>query len=299
MTSRFVTVTENVRLWTESVGDEKNPPLLLIAGGNLSGYSWPDPFVDILVAGGIRVIRYDHRDTGKSTNTTDFEKHPYGFDTLVADAVSVLDAWEIDRGHVLGMSLGNTITQLLAIRHPDRIASWSVLLGGALDIDFDANIERALAGAPSIDGLPLPTPRFLEVLNLMSEQPDGTEELLEQRVEKWRLLNGADAPFDAEAFRSYEQRAIDHAGSAVESFVHHLIPQPPVEVASQLGAVDAPLLAIQAQLDPAAPPPHAQHLADLVPNSRHVTIHDMGHAIAPHVHERLAAAVADHIRTHT
>lgn len=299
MSSKMVSVDENTRLWSESEGKAHDPAVLLIAGGNLSGYSWPGPFVAALIRGGVRVIRFDHRDTGKSTVTTDFHQHPYGFDDLVADALAVLDAWDIERAHVVGMSLGNTIVQLMAIRHPNRIASWCAMLGGALDVDFDANIERAIAGAPSIDGLPLPTDRFLEVLNLMSEQPHTADELLEQRVEKWRLLNGAGIPFDEEAFREYEQRAIDHAGNAEEPIVHHMIRQPSVDVATHLATVRSPLLAIQAQSDPAAPPPHSQHLADLVPHSRHVTIHDMGHAISPHVHDRLATAICDHVLAHS
>lgn len=299
MSTRNVPVTPDVTLWTESQGQEDHPTVLLIAGGNLSSQSWPQPFVDRLLDREVRVLRYDHRDTGKSSTSTDFHTNPYGFDDLVADALAVLDVWDVEQAHLVGMSLGHTIVQLLATAHPERVASWCALLGGALDIDFDAGLDLAMAGAHSADGLPLPTTRFLEVINLMSEPAANPEDALEQRVQKWRLLNGVDVEFDETAFREYEQRAIDHAGTTTEPFAHHLIPQPPLERARALKDVAAPLLAIQAEQDPAAPPPHAQHLADLVPNSRVVTIHDMGHAIAPHVHERLTAVICDHISAHT
>ncbi|NUW39642.1 alpha/beta fold hydrolase [Nonomuraea rhodomycinica] len=295
MTTRVIANGE-VSLWSEDFGDPAAPPLLLIAGGNLSAKSWPDAFVALLAEKGHHVIRYDHRDTGRSTATgfQAFQERPYGFDELVSDALAVLDGWEVPAAHVVGMSLGHTIGQLLAIDHPDRLLSLTLMLGGALDVDFDANIERAMSGAPSADGLPLPTRRFLDVITLMSEPVDGPEAELERRVEKWRLLNGEDLPFDADEFRRGELRAVAHAGTFQEPINHHMIPQPPVSRGAELAGVRVPTLAIQAMRDPAAPPPHARHVADLIPGARVVELAEMGHALASAVHEPLAAAISSH-----
>ncbi|MEV0143983.1 MULTISPECIES: alpha/beta fold hydrolase [unclassified Nonomuraea] len=292
MTARVIANGE-VSLWSEDFGDPAAPPLLLVAGGNLSAKSWPDAFVTRLAERGHHVIRYDHRDTGRST-TTDFQRRPYGFDELVSDALAVLDGWDVPAAHVVGMSLGHTIGQLLAIDHPDRLLSLTLMLGGALDVDFDADIERAMSGAPSEDGLPLPTRRFLDVIALMSQPVDGPEAELERRVEKWRLLNGADQPFDADEFRRLELRAIAHAGAFQEPINHHMIPQPPVSRGAGLAGVSVPTLAIQAMRDPAAPPPHARHVADLIRGAQVVELAGMGHALTSAVHEPLAAAICSH-----
>ncbi|MGW5440426.1 alpha/beta fold hydrolase [Nocardia asteroides] len=288
-------VNEDVRLWSEDAGSPDGQPLLLIAGGNLTAKSWPDEFVALLVDHGMHVIRYDHRDTGRST-CRDFSEFPYTYDHLVRDTLAVLDAWDITSAHVVGMSLGHTIGQLLALDHPDRLRSLTVMLGGALDIDFDANIDRAVNGLPSIDGLPLPTTRFLEIMTLMSQEVDGPEAELDRRVEKWRLLNGEGIPFDANEFRRREQIAIAHSGTVRESINHHFVAQPPVSRGAELRTAMVPTLAIQAMCDPAAPPPHAHHLADLMPNARVVEIAQMGHALPREVHRPLADAIGAHIR---
>lgn len=62
-----VVETGDVRLWSEDLGDPAGTPVLLVMGANASAMGWPDGFVELLVRGGCRVVRYDHRDTGKST----------------------------------------------------------------------------------------------------------------------------------------------------------------------------------------------------------------------------------------
>ena len=56
-----------VRLWAERIGSPDDPAVLLIMGTSAQGIGWPDELVDVLVAGGRQVIRFDHRDTGRST----------------------------------------------------------------------------------------------------------------------------------------------------------------------------------------------------------------------------------------
>src|SRR5437016_10421959 len=116
----------NVKLWSEDFGDPSEPPLLLVAGDCTSALGWPDEFVELLVAGGRRVLRYDHRDTGRSTYR-DFAQHPYTFDDLAADAVSVLDGWDVGAAHLLGIGMGSAIGQLIATAHPYRLLSMTLL----------------------------------------------------------------------------------------------------------------------------------------------------------------------------
>ncbi|MFF6905518.1 alpha/beta fold hydrolase [Streptomyces sp. NPDC012389] len=297
MTARMIPHGE-ITLWSEGLGDPAGSPLLLIAGGNLTGVSWPDEFVERLVSAGHFVIRYDHRDTGRSSQGV-FARQPYGFDELAADALAVLDGWQVEAAHVVGMSLGHTIGQLLALDAPERLLTLTVMLGGALDVDFDAAIEAAVGGAPSADGLPLPTARFLEMVALVQQPAETDEARLELRVEKWRLLNGEGVPFDADEFRRRELVAAAHSGTFEEPIVHHMIPQPPVTRGAELARVTTPVLAIQAMRDPAAPPPHAQHLADQIPGARVVEVEDMGHALPLAVHEPLAEAICAHTRAAT
>lgn len=97
---KFVTYGE-LRLWTERFGNHGDPAVLLIMGTSAQGIGWPDDLVDALVAGGRQVVRFDHRDTGRST-CVDFAARPYALADMAGDAVSVLDGHDIGAAHIAG-----------------------------------------------------------------------------------------------------------------------------------------------------------------------------------------------------
>src|SRR5690606_16436396 len=144
-----------------------------------------------------RVIRYDHRDTGRSTWA--FPDKPYAIRDLAADAVAVLDALDIDRAHVVGMSMGGVLVQLMLLDHPDRLRSATLFCTTALGSGLATG-----AGGPD-DELPGPDPRLLALWAEMGA-PRDPEADLAWRVEHWRLLNGDQLEFDPEVFRQLEER---------------------------------------------------------------------------------------------
>lgn len=91
---RFVDAAPGVHLWAEDHGSPDTPALLLIMGAQASGLGWPDELVELLAARH-RVIRYDHRDTGRSTAS--FDEQPYPLTALAEDAIAVLDAFGVAR----------------------------------------------------------------------------------------------------------------------------------------------------------------------------------------------------------
>lgn len=287
----------DVELWSDDFGDPSNPALLLVMGGNLSALGWPDEFAARLADGGLHVIRYDHRDTGRST-TREFAERPYGIDELAADAVAVLDGWGVDRAHVVGLSMGVTIAQVIALNHHDRLSGLVMMLGGGLDIDFDGNIERAMRGEPTLDGLPGPQQPFLDALTLMTRPAEDREAEVAKRVSKWRILSGTAIPFDDAEYARWEERAIDHVGGVItEPYAHYSLTLPPTSRAAELRKVTVPALIIQAEHDPIAPAPHGKHLAGLIPTARLVQIAGMGHALPSSVHGPLAEVILDHVRS--
>ena len=273
---RWVDVADGVRLWAErtpATGPDPGDPLLLVMGANASSRVWPDRLVARL-ARHHPVLRYDHRDTGRSAAVLD--ERPYGVTDLAPDAVAVLDAFAVPRAHVVGMSLGGLLVQLLLLDHPERIAS-AVLFG-----------TGPLPGAG-----PEPPGPAAALLRMWAEldDPRDDESELAWRVEHWRLLAGGGLPFDPAEFRALEQRVLAHAGHARPATAHARIGTDGLLRGAELAAVTVPTLVIEAPEDPAYPPPNARLLAAAIGSAELVVVPGMGHALPAAVLDPLADAV--------
>jgi pimeloyl-ACP methyl ester carboxylesterase len=281
---RYVEVAPDVRLWVEDTGRPDGSTVLLVMGANASGLTWPDRLVERL-GERHRVVRYDHRDTGRSTWA--FDTHPYAITDLAEDAIAVLDAVGVARAHVVGMSMGGTLVQLLLLDHPGRLVSATAFCTSALGAGLAAGDS---AEAPD---LPDPDPRLLALWERMADPRDADAEL-DWRVEHWRLLNGDAVEFDPDEFRSIEQRIMRHAGRHENPAAHARAAQTGLDRGAELTGVRVPTLVVDAPEDPINPPPHAVHLAGLVPGARLVAVPGMGHALGRPVVEPLAEAILAH-----
>jgi pimeloyl-ACP methyl ester carboxylesterase len=276
---RFVEAAPGVRLWADATGDPDASALLLVMGANASGLAWPDELVARL-AQRHRVIRYDHRDTGRSTRA--FEKRPYPITELASDVSAVLDDFGVERAHLVGMSLGSVLVQLLLLDAPERLRSATIFGSAALEVDAPPE-------------LPGPSAQVLAMWERFGEPRDREEEIA-FNLEHWRLLSGAAAGgfFNPEEFRALERRIRDHAGGDGPTFAHALADQSDLARGAELARVRTPVLVIEAPLDPVAPPPNGEHLASLIPQSRLVTIPRMGHALPAAIVGPLADTILEH-----
>lgn len=286
---RYVEVAPGIRLWTERRGAPDAPALLLIMGAQASGLGWPDALVDALAARH-QVIRYDHRDTGRSTST--FDQHPYPITDLARDAVAVLDGWGVERAHLVGMSLGGMLTQLVLADHPERVLSATLIGTCALsDTPYAApdGTEVPVAELPGI------APEVLELWSRPVEDA-GLEAELDRRVEHWRALNGRQLTLDETYFRDLERRIIEHTGTHIASTAHARADDSHMLRTDELADTKLPLLVISAPAEPVFPPPHPQHLAQVIGggNAHVVEIAGMGHALPPAVQGPLAEAILTH-----
>src|SRR4051812_1046854 len=195
---RYVDVTDGVRVWVEqfpATGPQPAEPLLLVMGANAPGLVWPDELVARLAVQH-PVLRYDHRDTGRSSAVLD--EQPYGLTDLVTDAIAVLDAFAVPRAHLVGMSMGGLLVQLLLLDHPDRVAS-AVLFG-----------PGPLPGADGPEP-PGPDPALLRLWAELDDPRDPAGELA-WRVEHWRLLHRVGAAVGAAGVRAPRARGRAHPG---------------------------------------------------------------------------------------
>ncbi|KJS55236.1 esterase [Streptomyces rubellomurinus subsp. indigoferus] len=300
MTSRaelFVKSGE-LRLRTERVGSPDDPAVLLVMGTAAPGIGWPDELVDVLVAGGRQVIRYDHRDTGRST-CVDFATHPYALADLAADATAVLDGHGAAAAHVVGASLGGAIAQWLAVHRPERVLTLTAMMTGPMGHSSGPAWARALAGqAPDPDDLPPPAARFLAHLAHRATLPQGTRDAyVAANVETWRVLNGDALPFDEPAARRFVETSFDLTGNHAAALNHDLAGRAMTEDRlAPLSTIEAPTLVLHGTEDPLRPLAHGRALAEGIPGSRFRPIPGMGHTLfSPGLPQRIGEFIREHI----
>ncbi len=113
----YATAADGTRLWYEVIGPAHAPPLLMIQGLGADSKGWLRQ--RRALSRHFRCVLFDNRGVGRS----DKPAGPYDLEVMAADAVAVLDAEGIARAHVMGASMGGVLSQILGVRHPDRVLS--------------------------------------------------------------------------------------------------------------------------------------------------------------------------------
>ena len=268
MSARIVEAN-GIDLCVETFGDPADPAILLIHGAGSTMLSWDAGLCARLAAGSRFVVRYDSRGAGRS------EPHgpgmpPYSIRDLVADAVGLLDALGVQQTHILGMSLGGGIAQLLALDHPDRVAS--VILASTTP------------GGPGHGQPDLPGPAE----GLFADEPpepdwSDRDAVIGYLVEAERPYAARSRPYDEAAMRVLAGRVFDHSADLERSLTS------PVELdmgdpwRERLGEVGVPALVIHGTEDPLFPLAHGRTLADELPGAELLVLEQTGHEYFPPV----------------
>jgi pimeloyl-ACP methyl ester carboxylesterase len=267
-----------VRLCTESFGDPSSPPILLVMGVGASMLWWDEGFCQMLAAGGRFVIRYDHRDTGRSV-TYEVGRPGYTGSDLVTDAARVVDAYEIPAAHVFGVSAGGALGQVLALDHPDRVLSL-VLMSTTFAVSGDRE-------------LPPPSEAFGRFVSEARADWSDTDSVVRYLVGYQRMLAGGQRPFDEEAVRDLVRRDVERARDFAAVQNHDAIPDDGRQ-RDPLSSIRVPTLVIHGTADPMFPIEHGASLAQEIPGARLLTLEGAGHGLYRADWETVARAVLEH-----
>jgi pimeloyl-ACP methyl ester carboxylesterase len=253
-----------VDLCVGTFGDPADPAILLIAGATGSMDWWEEEFCERLAAGSRFVIRYDHRDTGRSVSYEPGAP-PYTFLDLVADAVGLLDTFGLAR-HLVGISMGGAIAQLVALDHPDRVAALTLISTspGPGDPDLPAMSEELRA-------------HFTEVAAV----PDWSDRaaVIDYIVEGARPFAARSRPFDEAALRALVGRVFDRTTNIASSMTNHWVSDGGDRWRERLGEVSAPTLVVHGTEDPLFPYGHALALANEIPGAHLLPLEQTGHEL--------------------
>ena len=267
-----------VELCTESFGDPGDPPILLVMGIGGSMLWWEQGFCRTLAEGGRFAIRYDHRDTGRSVTYEPGHPEYTGAD-LVADAAGVLDAYGIPAAHVVGVSAGGALAQLLALDFADRVLSLVLI-----------STSHALPGER---GLPPPTAEFARFVRTAEVDWSDAESVIEYLVDYSRVLAGGQRPFDETAAQELVRRDVERARDFAAAQNHEAIPDDG-RSREPLSSITAPTLVIHGAADPMFPLEHGEALADEIPDARLLTLEGAGYGVDRADWETIVGAIVEH-----
>jgi len=277
------------------------PAVLLIMGLGMQLIAWPPALVQALVDAGYRVVRFDNRDAGLSQRFDALGKAglprllwaglkfrlgwrirpPYSLQDMTADALGVLDAMQIEKAHVVGVSMGGMMAQRLALLAPARVLSLVSIMSSS--------------GAR---GLPEARP---EVTRVLMSRPEGKslQAAIDHSVRLFKTIGSPGFPLShaewtdlvgAAARRSFYPQGISRQMVAVMADSTR---------AAALAGVTVPTLVVHGKADPLIPFACAEDTARRIPGAQLVGIDGMGHDLPPGVVDRLLRLLIPHLRAAT
>lgn len=271
------------------------PVVLLIMGLGLQLVSWPQDLLDALQGAGFRVVRFDNRDVGLSQHFDhlgmpnllwESMKHrmglpvqaPYSVQDMAADSLGVLDALDIGRAHVVGVSMGGMIAQCVALAAPDRVLSLTSVMSSS--------------GARY-----LPGPRA-HVLQALLGRPRGRSEqaIVDHYIHLFKVIGSPAFPMDEDAMRERITLSVRRSHHPAGTARQLAAVAADSRRADQLPRIAAPTLVVHGLDDPLVPFACGQDVARRVRGAKLVGIRGMGHDLPPAVVERLLAALLPHLQ---
>jgi pimeloyl-ACP methyl ester carboxylesterase len=279
--SELILQANGVSLCAETFGDRADPGILLIMGSGAPMDWWEDEFCERLAAGARYVIRYDHRDTGRSVSYEPGSPH-YTLGDLAADALGLLDALGIAEAHLAGMSMGGAIAQLVALDHPARVASLILISTSFADRDISH----------------LPTMSKDDAARFRAPEPDWSDRdaVLDHIVHLARAGASRSRPFDEEAVRALAGRVFDRSADMEATLTNHdlIVGRGDDPPGRGLAELDVPVLVIHGTEDPVLPFAHAEALASAIPDAELLALAQTGHELPRETWGEVVPAILAH-----
>jgi pimeloyl-ACP methyl ester carboxylesterase len=286
----------------ESLGDPAAPPIVLIMGLGVQMILWPDALCEMLAAQGFRVVRFDNRDAGLSTQldhlgtprvgweAINFALHlplkaPYLIDDMARDTAALLDALKIERAHVVGASMGGMIAQNLAALEPARVASLTSIM--------------STTGKRS---LPPPTRRARRAMLQAPAKRGDLEGAARQMMDVLREIGSRTHPPDEAWLRDVSERHVRRRHNPAAAVRQLLAIAASGDRTSTVRRIRAPTLVLHGDEDPLLRPACGEETARVIREAGgDVTltmVKGMGHDLPGALLPDIAAAIARHARAH-
>lgn len=269
-----------VEIFTQSFGEEKNPAILLISGATVSMLYWDEKFCKQLAANGFFVIRFDNRDVGKST-FYESGKSNYDIVDLTNDVIAILDDYQINQVHLVGMSLGGLISQIAAINYPDKIQTVTLFATGPWG-DSDPNI-------PEMD------PRILNFHSKASSVDWTNEDSVVNYLIKGSKLMSGKKEFERERIENFIRAEFNRASNYISMFNHATLAGGEMFL-NRLDEIQQPTLVIHGTDDKIWHYRNASVLVRKIKKSELLTLVGTGHELHSQDWDMIIEGITKHIK---
>jgi pimeloyl-ACP methyl ester carboxylesterase len=277
----------DLKLCYQTFGAATAPPMLLIMGLASQMLLWDDGFCEQLAARGFRVIRFDNRDVGRSSQLKGqptptrwqlLRRSPrgaaYTLEDMAADSVGLLDALGVKAAHIVGASMGGMIAQLVAIHYPDRVLSL---------VSIMSTTGNRQVGKPQ--------PKMM--MRLMRKARREREAYIADHLETYRAIGSQAYDFEEEYKRQRAGRLFDRgiypAGSARQLGAVASA----ADRTEALASVRAPTTVIHGDADPLVDISGGRATAEAIPDARLVVFPGMGHDLPRALWPEIIEAIVD------
>lgn len=264
---------QGIQIWYENILPIEPPKgtVLLLMGISNDAMAWPQKFITAFVDSGYQVIRYDHRGTGMSDWMVDWDiQNSYSITDMAADAVAVLEKLEVQKAHIIGVSMGGMIAQEMAIHFPEKMESLTSIMSSGNIMDdslpgISLNVVYQLVKVSLKYGL-IGGEKNIVKLHLASRlilQGSAEYELNIREITEQVLYNIQQRKGYHSNASKQHQAAVMQAGSRYEQLKHSTIPT----------------MIIHGKSDPFIPMAHGQKCASTIPKTDSLWVEGMGHDI--------------------
>jgi len=290
----MIDIGNQLNICYETFGSYEHEPILLLMGTGLQGILWPDDFCNDLAQHHFYVIRYDYRDTGLSS-CIDYEKKHYADGSCVDDAFRLLDKLKIKKVHIVGLSMGGHLAQLMAIYHPKRLLTSTLIMSTPHHMVF---LNAVLAGKNTPNtSLSKPYNELIEFFSKPFHDVEDREKSIDYSLATWKLFNGQKADFDEASWRILLTKQYERTINPYARINHRKACLASSEDRTPLlKKIQVSTLIIHGLDDPLFPVDHGKALATAIPNSKLLIIENMGHALNRLFQNQIVNAMAAHMK---
>ncbi len=270
-------------------------PVLLIMGLAMQLTAWPDALIQALHERGRTVIRFDNRDIGLSSKLEQWGRPrvmaaamrhaiglpvraPYTIDDMANDTVGMLDALGAPRAHVVGVSMGGMIGQVLAARHAGHVASFTCVM--------------STSGARYLPG---PTLRARRALISRPANPHDLDAVIDHFVGVYGVIGSPGFPTAPDALRERIAAGVRRSHHPVGSARQLVAIAASGDRSKLLQDIVAPTVVVHGRADPLVPVAAAHDLGRKIPGATVRIVDGMGHDLAPGVLPSIVAGIDEAI----